>query len=252
MRPQDLVQEPLGGAGAVDHRVEQQGSHGEIPRSVDGRLDRGILDGELVSDEGCDLLGIAPTGTPRARPSSTTPGTSTTESAGRLSMRPSFGRMNEGRRRVRLAMTSPMISAALWSTFASADGSARRGSTGRSPGAPGLQHLDVGVAPSIVLLEVVAGRADDLGGPRQVFADVVVVDRRMEPQALDEQSGEGAWLGAAASVRRRNSGIRSLPSRASRIERNQVKWLTPAAWTSISARGRPRVRAQSSIASATL
>ena len=83
-----------------------------------------------------------------------------------------------------------MISAALWSTIASCEGSARSGSTDRSPDPQASSIVDVVSAAPIVLLEVVARGADDLGGPRQVLADVVIVDRRQQPEALDEQPAE--------------------------------------------------------------
>ena len=83
-----------------------------------------------------------------------------------------------------------MISAALWSTLDSFDGSASSGLDRSRAGSPGVEHLDVGPGPPLVPVEVVAGRADELGRPRQVLADVVVVDRRMEAEAFEQQPAQ--------------------------------------------------------------
>ena len=90
------------------------------------------------------------------------------------------------------------MSAALWSIRGLLRGLGEERIDGPRARAPGLEHVDVRQAPPVVALEVVAGGADQRRGPRQVFADVVIVDRRVAAKLLDEPTTQRRLLRVAS------------------------------------------------------
>ena len=144
-----------------------------------------------------------------------------------------------------------MISAALWSTLASSEGSASRGATDTSP-EPHPSSISEARRPRsaspsksyplVPMTSAAQGRYSPMWSSP-------IAGRTPRRLVISRTSGS---VESDAIVRRLNSGMRSVPSVASRIDRNQVKWFEPAAWTTRSARFRPSSCAQSSIWPATL